>query len=131
MAQVELASASGSYNTLAELFPEGWGAEGETPEGTVWQNASEGLWLPLVITDPNEPGYTGEGPFGNFPVKPHGIFYADTKSGVVDKTQDSECGEAHSSPEVDTCRVQVAQRFATDASHYTSGGAPGVRVVDG
>lgn len=112
-----------AFNTIDELFPVGWGAEGETPEGTTWNNAAEGLWLPLM--DPDAPAE----PWGNFASKPYGIFYADTRSGVVDSTQDSKCGQAHTSPEADACRVAVAQDFAWQAAQVTGGTGGGVREV--
>ena len=69
------------------------------------------------------------GPWGNFANKPHGVFYADTRTGVVDNAADKECGEAHASPEVDACRVAVAERFALDAAKVTGGTGAGVREV--
>lgn len=122
-AQLVSNASAQAYNTIGELFPPGWGSEGETPEGTTWNNAVEGLWLPLVLPDATE------GPWGNFPVKPHGIFYADTRTNIVGNTQDHECGGAHSSPEVDSCRVNVAERYALDAAGVTGGTGAGVREM--
>lgn len=116
-------AATQAFNTIDELFPPGWGSEGETPEGTTWNNAAEGLWLPLILPD------TTEGPWGNFALKPYGIFYADTRTGVVANTQTAHCGEAHASPEVDQCRVDVASRFALDAASTVGGTGAGVREL--
>lgn len=122
-AQLVSNASAQAYNTIGELFPPGWGSEGETPEGTTWNNASEGLWLPLILPDATE------GPWGNFPIKPHGIFYADTRTGLVADAQTRECGGAHASPEVDQCRVDVASRYALDAASVTGGTGAGVREV--
>lgn len=104
---------SGSGET-AHMFPEGWGAEGETRSATIRKNAEEGLWLLLYIPagcdgsvgaiDPD----TGE-------LLPEVIFYATTQ---VASMFDQNYGPVHSSPEIDQARYQEACALGLEAASY-------------
>lgn len=100
----------------AAMFPEGWGMEGETPEGTIRENAIQGLWLPVFIPE----GADGYVP----PPMPSVILYA--AQSVPDLLTSSCGGEAHASPEVDECRYQKACELGLESCTYTSG-SPYVR----
>jgi hypothetical protein len=92
----------------AAMFPPGWGSEGETPEGTIYRNAVEGLWLPLFIPE----GQEGSVP----PPLPSVILYATQQ---VPAQLTADCGgEAHSSEEVNDCRFARAAAMATEAATY-------------
>lgn len=111
-----IAYGSGGGET-AHMFPEDWGAEGETRSGTIRKNAEEGLWLPLYIpagcdgsvgaVDP----VTGE-------LLPEVIFYATPQ---VASMFDQNFGPVHSSPEVDQSRYQEACALGLEAASYPGG----------
>lgn len=90
----------------AALFPPGWGSEGETPEATIWENAVQGLWLPLYIP---------EGQEGSVYPLPSVIFYASQQ---VPAQLTADCGEVHSSSDVDACRYARAAAMATETATY-------------
>lgn len=113
---VRMGPSGGSSDTSA-MFPPGWGQAGETPSGTIRNNAIEGLWLPLYIPEGCD-GYKGDTDETGA-VLPEVIFYA---SNSVPSLL-APIGPAHSSEAVDEERYVQACALALEAAQSTSGSA--------
>ena len=104
---------------VAHMFPDGWGAEGETRSGTIRKNAEEAIWLLLYIPNGCD-GFVGAIDPDTGELLPEVIFYATIQ---VASMFDQQFGPVHSSPEIDQARYQEACALGLEAASYPGGSA--------